>query len=155
MNITDIFKIAEIKNAAAAEAQKLADTIKALNKICETSGYNSLDAFLVKIEAFKGDNALDSGSKKAKSGKNPVNVEKAPKKPRKRSVITQEMVEEMSKDCATGLLTAAQIAEKHVVSVAAYNVYKKKNFVWDPKPKGRRKDSDKAGANGPSAKGNG
>ena len=32
MNITDIFKIAEIKNAAAAEAQKFADTIKALNE---------------------------------------------------------------------------------------------------------------------------
>ena len=155
MNITDIFKIAEIKSAAAAEAQKFADTIKALNEICEKSGYNSLEAFLVKIEAFKGDNAPTLGIKKAKSGKKPVNVDKAPKKPRKRSIITQAIVNEMAKDCTAELLTAAQIAGKHGVSVAAYNVYKKKNFVWDPKPKGRRKDSDKAGANGPSAEGNG
>jgi hypothetical protein len=143
MNTSDIFKIAEIKNAEAAETQKLANTIKSLNEICEKSGYRSLEAFLVKIKEFKNDNGGVSSSKKVKRAEK---IAKAPKKTRNRSVITQAIVDEMAKDCAAELLTAAQIAEKHGVSVASYNVYKKKKFAWNPKPKGRRKDADKAGA---------
>ena len=146
MNTSDIFRIAEIKSAAAAEAQKLADTIKSLNEICEKSGYESLEAFLAEAEEFKSENSAVSAAKKVKSGKKAVNVNKAPKKTRNRSVITQAIVDEMANDCAAELLTAAQIAEKHGVSVASYNVYKKKKFAWNPKPKGRKKDADKAGA---------
>lgn len=146
MNTSEIFKIAEIKSAAAAEAQKFADTIKALNEICETSGYKTLEAFLAKIEEFKNDNGGVSSGKKTKSATKTPKAPKAAKNGRNRSVITQAMVEEMAKDCADGLLTAAKIAEKYGVSVASYNVYKKKKFVWNPKPKGRKKGADKAGA---------
>lgn len=68
INIIDIFKIAEIKNAAA-EAQKFATTVKELNAVCEKYGFTSLDEFLEKAEDYKNGNALDSGSKKTKSGK--------------------------------------------------------------------------------------
>ena len=139
MNITEIFKIAEIKNAAAAEAQKFADTIKALNEICEKSGYNSLEAFSVKIEEFKNDNAAASSGKKIKRASKAGKVPKTPKTARKRATVTQEMVDQMKAHSTDGLLTAAKIAEKLGVSAATFNGYKAKDFIFDPKPKGRKK----------------
>ena len=139
MNTSDIFKIAEIKSAAAAEAQKFADTIKALSEICEKSGYKSLEAFLTKIEEFKNANGVVSNGKKVKRAEKIAKAPKAPKKsPRKRAKITQEMVEQMKTESAAGL-TAAEIAKKLGVSAATFNGYKAKNFVFDPKPKGRKK----------------
>jgi AraC-like DNA-binding protein len=137
MNTSDIFKIAEIKNAEAAETQKFADTIKSLNEICEKSGYTSLEAFLAKIEEFKNDNGVSSG-KKVKRAEKIAKAPKAAKTARKRARITQEMVEQMKTDSIAGL-TAAEIAKKLGVSAATFNGYKAKNFVFDPKPKGRKK----------------
>ena len=139
MNITDIVKIAEIKSAAAAEAQKFADTIKALNEICEKSGYNSLEAFSVKIEEFKNDNAAASSGKKIKRASKAGKASKTAKNPRKRATVTQKMVDQMKAHSAAGVLTAAQIAEKAGVSAATFNGYKAKDFIFDPKPKGRKK----------------
>ena len=138
MNITDIFKIAEIKSAAAAEAQKFADTIKALNEICEKSGYNSLEAFSVKIEEFKNDNAAASSGKKIKRASKAGKASKTAKNPRKRATVTQKMVDQMKVECAAGS-TANAIAEKVGVSAATFNGYKAKDFIFDPKPKGRKK----------------
>jgi AraC-like DNA-binding protein len=138
MNTSDIFKIAEIKSADAAEAQKFADTIKALNEICEKSGYKSLELFWAKIEEFKNANGAVSSSKKVKRGKKAAKAPKAAKKSRKRARITQEMVEQMKADSAAGL-TAAEIAKKVGVSAATFNGYKAKDFIFDPKPKGRKK----------------
>jgi hypothetical protein len=137
MNTSDIFKIAEIKSAAAAEAQKFADTIKSLNEICEKSGYNSLEAFLAKIEEFKNDNGV-SNSKKVKRAEKIAKAPKAAKIARKRAKITQEMVEQMKAESAAGS-TANAIAEKLGVSAATFNGYKAKDFVFNPKPKGRKK----------------
>ena len=138
MNTSDIFKIAEIKNAEAAETQKFADTIKSLNEICEKSGYTSLEAFLAKIEEFKNANSAVSSAKKVKRAKKAAKAPKTAKKSRKRARITQEMVEQMKADSAAGL-TAAEIAKKLGVSAATFNGYKAKDFVFDPKPKGRKK----------------
>jgi hypothetical protein len=138
MNTSDIFKIAEIKSAAAAEAQKFADTIKSLNEICEKSGYNSLEAFLAKIEEFKNDNGGVSIGKKVKRAEKIAKALKVSKKSRKRAKITQEMVEQMKTESAAGS-TANAIAEKLGVSAATFNGYKAKDFVFAPKPKGRKK----------------
>ena len=138
MNTSDIFKIAEHKNAAAAEAQKFADTIKSLNEICEKSGYKTLESFWAKIEEFKNANGAVSSSKKVKRAKKTAKAPKVAKKSRKRAKITQEMVEQMKADSAAGL-TAAEIAKKLGVSAATFNGYKAKDFVFDPKPKGRKK----------------
>ena len=138
MNTSDIFKIAEIKSAAAAEAQKFADTIKALNEICENSGYNSLESFLAKIEEFKNENGGVSSGKKVKRDEKIAKAPKAPKNRRKRAKITQEMVEQMKTESAAGS-TANAIAEKLGVSAATFNGYKAKDFVFNPKPKGRKK----------------
>ncbi len=138
MNTSDIFKIAEIKSAAAAEAQKFADTIKSLNEICEKSGYKSLELFWAKIEEFKNDNGVDSSSKKVKRAEKVAKAPKAAKTARKRAKITQEIVNQMKAESATGL-TANAIAEKLGVSTASFNVYKAKDFVFAPKPKGRKK----------------
>jgi hypothetical protein len=138
MNTSDIFKIAEIKSAAAAEAQKFADTIKSLNEICEKSDYKGLEAFLAKIEEFKNDNGGVSIGKKVKRAKKTAKAPKVSKKSRKRAKITQEMVEQMKADSIAGL-TAAEIAKKVGVSAATFNGYKAKDFIFDPKPKGRKK----------------
>jgi hypothetical protein len=138
MNTSDIFKIAEIKSAAAAEAQKFADTIKALNEICEKSGYKSLELFWAKIEEFKNDNGADSSSKKVKRARKTAKAPKVSKKSRKRAKITQEMVEQMKTESAAGS-TANAIAEKLGVSAATFNGYKAKDFIFNPKPKGRKK----------------
>ena len=138
MNTSDIFKIAEHKNAAAAEAQKFADTIKSLNEICEKSGYKSLESFWAKIEEFKNANGGVSGSKKVKRAKKTAKAPKVAKKSRKRAKITQEMVEQMKTESAAGL-TAAEIAKKLGVSAATFNGYKAKDFIFNPKPKGRKK----------------
>lgn len=138
MNTSDIFKIAEIKNAVAAEAQKFADTIKSLNEICEKSGYKSLEALFVKIEEFKNENGGVSGGKKIKSA---TETQKAPKTAKirsKRAKITQEIVNQMKAESSLGL-TAKAIAEKLGVSAATFIGYKAKDFVFDPKPKGRKK----------------
>jgi len=139
MNITDIFKIAEIKNAEAAETQKFADTIKALNEICEKSGYNSWEAFSVKIEEFKNDNAAASSGKKIKRASKAAKAPKTAKTARKRATVTQQMVDQMKAHSTDGLLTASKIAEKLGVSAATFNGYKAKDFIFDPKPKGRKK----------------
>jgi hypothetical protein len=138
MNTSDIFKIAEIKSAAAAEAQKFADTIKSLNEICEKSGYKSLEDFLAKIEEFKNDNGGVSSGKKVKRAEKIAKAPKAAKIARKRAKITQEMVEQMKTESASGA-TAAEIAKKVGVSSATFNGYKAKDFVFNPKPKGRKK----------------
>lgn len=138
MNTSEIFKIAEHKNAAAAEAQKFADTIKSLNEICEKSGYKTLESFWAKIEEFKNANGGVSGSKKVKRAKKAAKAPKASKKSRKRAKITQEMVEQMKTESAAGL-TAAEIAKKLGISAATFNGYKAKDFVFNPKPKGRKK----------------
>jgi hypothetical protein len=139
MNTSDIFKIAEIKNAEAAETQKFADTIKSLNEICEKSGYNSLEAFLAKIKEFTNDNGGGvSSSKKVKRAEKVAKAPKAAKTARKRAKITQEMVEQMKAESAAGS-TANAIAEKLGVSAATFNGYKAKDFVFNPKPKGRKK----------------
>ncbi len=138
MNTSDIFKIAEIKSAAAAEAQKFADTIKSLNEICEKSGYKSLELFWAKIEEFKNANGAVSSSKKVKRAEKIAKAPKAAKIPRKRAKITQEIVNQMKAESATGL-TANAIAEKLGVSAATFNGYKAKDFIFDPKPKGRKK----------------
>ena len=138
MNTSDIFKIAEIKSAAAAEAQKFADTIKALNEICEKSGYKSLEAFLARIEEFKNDNGGVSNGKKVKRAEKIAKAPKAAKIARKRAKITQEMVEQMKTESAAGS-TANAIAEKLGVSAATFNGYKAKDFIFNPKPKGRKK----------------
>jgi AraC-like DNA-binding protein len=138
MNTSDIFKIAEIKNAEAAETQKFADTIKSLNEICEKSGYTSLEAFLAKIEEFKNDNGGVSSSKKVKRAEKIAKAPKAAKTARKRARITQEMVEQMKTESAAGS-TANAIAEKLGVSAATFNGYKAKDFIFNPKPKGRKK----------------
>ena len=138
MNTSDIFKIAEIKSAAAAEAQKFADTIKSLNEICEKSGYKTLESFWAKIEEFKNANGAVSSGKKVKRAKKAAKAPKASKKSRKRARITQEMVEQMKTESAAGL-TAAEIAKKVGVSAATFNGYKAKDFIFDPKPKGRKK----------------
>jgi AraC-like DNA-binding protein len=138
MNTSDIFKIAEIKSAAAAEAQKFADTIKSLNEICEKSGYKSLELFWAKIEEFKNDNGGVSSGKKVKRAEMITKAPKAAKIARKRAKITQEIVNQMKAESATGL-TANAIAEKLGVSTASFNVYKAKDFVFNPKPKGRKK----------------
>ncbi len=138
MNTSDIFKIAEIKSAAAAEAQKFADTIKALNEICEKSGYKSLEAFFLKVEEFKNENGGVSSGKKVKRAQKIAKTPKAPKNRRKRAKITQEMVEQMKTESAAGS-TANAIAEKLGVSAATFNGYKAKDFIFNPKPKGRKK----------------
>ena len=138
MNTSDIFKIAEHKNAAAAEAQKFADTIKSLNEICEKSGYKTLESFWAKIEEFKNANGAVSSGKKIKRAKKAAKAPKASKKSRKRAKITQEMVEQMKTESAAGL-TAAEIAKKLGVSAATFNGYKAKDFIFNPKPKGRKK----------------
>jgi hypothetical protein len=138
MNTSEIFKIAEIKSADAAEAQKFADTIKALNEICEKSGYKSLEAFLAKIEEFKNANGAVSSSKKVRRAEKIPKAPKAAKTARKRAKITQEMVEQMKAECSAGS-TANAIAEKLGVSAATFNGYKAKDFIFDPKPKGRKK----------------
>jgi hypothetical protein len=138
MNTSDIFKIAEIKSAAAAEAQKFADTIKSLNEICEKSGYKSLELFWAKIEEFKNDNGGVSSGKKVKRAEKVAKAPKAAKTARKRAKITQEMVEQMKTDSIAGL-TAAEIAKKVGISAATFNGYKAKDFVFNPKPKGRKK----------------
>jgi hypothetical protein len=138
MNTSDIFKIAEIKSAAAAEAQKFADTIKSLNEICEKSGYKSLELFWAKIEEFKNANSAVSSTQKVKRAKKAAKAPKVSKKSRKRAKITQEMVEQMKTDSIAGL-TAAEIAKKVGVSAATFNGYKAKDFVFAPKPKGRKK----------------
>ena len=138
MNTSDIFKIAEIKNAEAAETQKFADTIKALNEICEKGGYESLESFLAKIEEFKNANSAVSSAQKVKRAKKAAKAPKVSKKSRKRAKITQEMVEQMKADSAAGL-TATEIAKKVGVSAATFNGYKAKDFIFDPKPKGRKK----------------
>ena len=138
MNTSDIFKIAEIKNADAIEAQKFADTIKALNEICERSGHNSLEAFLAKIEEFKNANGGVSNGKKVKRATRTEKAPKAAKIARKRAKITQEMVEQMKTESAAGS-TANAIAEKLGVSAATFIGYKAKDFIFNPKPKGRKK----------------
>jgi hypothetical protein len=138
MNTSDIFKIAEIKSAEAAEIQKFADTIKSLNEICEKSGYISLEAFLAKIEEFKNDNGGVSSSKKVKRAEKIAKAPKAAKTARKRARITQEMVEQMKTESEAGS-TAAAIAKKLGISAATFNGYKAKDFIFDPKPKGRKK----------------
>ena len=138
MNTSDIFKIAEIKSAAAAEAQKFADTIKSLNEICENSGYKTLESVWAKSEEFKNANGAVSSGKKVKRAKKAAKAPKVAKKSRKRAKITQEMVEQMKTESVAGS-TAAEIAKKLGVSAATFNGYKAKNFVFDPKPKGRKK----------------
>jgi hypothetical protein len=138
MNTSEILKIAEIKSADAAEAQKFADTIKALNEICEKSGYNSLEAFLAKIEEFSNDNRGVSSGKKVKRVKKIAKAPKAAKIARKRANITLELVEQMKAECSAGS-TANAIAEKLGISAATFNVYKAKDFIFDPKPRGRKK----------------
>jgi hypothetical protein len=138
MNTSDIFKIAEIKNAEAAETQKFADTIKSLNEICEKSGYKSLEAFLTKIKDFTNANGGVSISKKVKRAEKVAKAPKAAKTARKRAKITQEIVNQMKAESASGL-TANAIAEKLGVSAATFNGYKAKDFVFNPKPKGRKK----------------
>jgi hypothetical protein len=138
MNTSEILKIAEIKSADAAEAQKFADTIKALNEICEKSGYNSLEAFLAKIEEFRNDNRGVSSGKKVKRVKKIAKAPKAAKIARKRANITLELVEQMKAECSAGS-TANAIAEKLGISAATFNVYKAKDFIFDPKPRGRKK----------------
>jgi DNA invertase Pin-like site-specific DNA recombinase len=92
---------------------------------------------LAKIEEFKNDNGVSSG-KKVKRAEKIAKAPKAAKTARKRARITQEMVEQMKTDSIAGL-TAAEIAKKLGVSAATFNGYKAKNFVFDPKPKGRKK----------------
>ena len=138
MNTSDIFKIAEIKNADAIEAQKFADTIKSLNEICEKSGYKSLEAFFVKIEEFKNANGGVTSGKKVKRATKTEKVPKAAKIARKRAKITQEIVNQMKAESSLGL-TAKAIAEKLGVSAATFIGYKAKDFIFNPKPKGRKK----------------
>ena len=133
--ISDLIKIAEIKSADAAEAQKFAATVKELTAVCEKNGFKSLEEFLEKAEEFKSGNLSVSTKKQVKPA---GPVAKAAKTPRKRATITQEMVDQMKVDSAAGL-TANQIAKKLGVSSATFNSYKAKEFKFDPKPKGRKK----------------
>jgi hypothetical protein len=135
MNISKITQILDERKKAADEAAKIQAVFDALDKICSEHGFESYAGFLKKVSALEApDESGDDEVERPRSKREQKSLGGT------RMLITQELVEKMKEAYENKGEddTRKSIAARVGVKPGTIDRYRKLNWVFAPKKKGRK-----------------